>query len=882
LSFDPTDEEKLMNILKIRLKNYRGVEASEVTFTPTGVSVIQGPNEIGKSSLFEGLSLLLELPADSKDKRVKAVKPVHRDAAPEVEAELEVGQYRFRYFKRYLSQRATELTIELPRRESLTGREAHDRVEQILGESMDYDLWRALRVEQERAVGQAAVSEQRALLDALDMAAGGTADTQESDTLFEAATKEYSQYYSKTGKELVVLTQEDQRVTQIGEHIRTLEEQLRTLELDVERRTQLQVEIRKADDVRRDQSECVMGWADRERALERLEQSLTGLRAERDSALGKQELAQRRLSERSGLVEKVGQRRLSASQLAEQLASDGLGLQSARDACEAAAKALASATEELEAAHQAHRDQARHLDSVRGEGELTDLQRRHSMILEKLGRMAELEAELTANVITDEDVRKLHSETLAVEKARVRLSSVLPALRLQAFGALNVEMTGQALELAPGEVRVLPLNGGWTMTVPGLLSLELEPVPSVTACEAELARAMEQLELHCKQLGLREPAEAASRQRHRQRALDEQEQCQDAVKIWLGSWSLEQMHRRIESLKLTLDQRDSDVTRPSGNLESAQRLLDQCGQAVVEAAAKVDSARAKHQSMERRFTDMRHAVELRKQQLDSLTREVEELEKELEGERATLSGPELERRAREAQLEAQACAAKFLDAQQKLTAEEPEWIRRMAQNAKTVLENLQTSLRNLEKEQIEVDARLQQRGEMGLFEQLEDARTQHERARQSRDSLHRRAAAARLLYDSLVRHRQRVREAYVRPLQLKIEELGRHVFDASFEVELGERLEIQSRTQRGMTVPFQSLSVGAREQLGILGRAACALIAGKVPIVLDDALGWSDVHRLEAMCELLAWLGRQTQIIILTCAPERYARIGSACVRVLR
>jgi uncharacterized protein YhaN len=100
-------------------------------------------------------------------------------------------------------------------------------------------------------------------------------------------------------------------------------------------------------------------------------------------------------------------------------------------------------------------------------------------------------------------------------------------------------------------------------------------------------------------------------------------------------------------------------------------------------------------------------------------------------------------------------------------------------------------------------------------------------------------------------------------------------------VELDEDLRIASRTLQGVTVGFEQLSTGAREQLGILSRLACAMIvAGEsgAPVVFDDALGWTDPQRLTQMAAAIALAGRQCQVIVLTCTPGRFAGIGDAHV----
>ena len=130
--------------------------------------------------------------------------------------------------------------------------------------------------------------------------------------------------------------------------------------------------------------------------------------------------------------------------------------------------------------------------------------------------------------------------------------------------------------------------------------------------------------------------------------------------------------------------------------------------------------------------------------------------------------------------------------------------------------------------------------------------------------------------------RERARQQYLQPLRERIERLGRIVFGPSFAVALDSELRIESRTLAGRTVEFESLSTGAQEQIGLLTRLAVAMTVapeGGVPLVLDDALGNSDPLRLQSMGAMLAQAGRECQIIILTCSPERFRHVGGARVQ---
>ena len=70
-----------MRILSIHLRHYRGIEERRIEFPRDGVTVIEGPNETGKSSLAEALDLILDELDSTKKQRWLAVRPVDRDEA---------------------------------------------------------------------------------------------------------------------------------------------------------------------------------------------------------------------------------------------------------------------------------------------------------------------------------------------------------------------------------------------------------------------------------------------------------------------------------------------------------------------------------------------------------------------------------------------------------------------------------------------------------------------------------------------------------------------------------------------------------------------------------------------------------------------------------
>jgi hypothetical protein len=179
----------------------------------------------------------------------------------------------------------------------------------------------------------------------------------------------------------------------------------------------------------------------------------------------------------------------------------------------------------------------------------------------------------------------------------------------------------------------------------------------------------------------------------------------------------------------------------------------------------------------------------------------------------------------------------------------------------------------------EVTAQLRVYGTEGRKGQLDAAQTEREHAEAEYLRMHRRARAAQLLRSVMARHRDATRLRYVDPFRNQVERLGRIVFGDSFEVEIDSALRICSRTLAGRTVPYESLSGGAKEQMGIVARLAGAVLVARedsVPVVIDDALGFTDPDRLIKMGAVFNAVGGDGQVIVLTCSPERYAGVAGA------
>ena len=53
---------------------------------------------------------------------------------------------------------------------------------------------------------------------------------------------------------------------------------------------------------------------------------------------------------------------------------------------------------------------------------------------------------------------------------------------------------------------------------------------------------------------------------------------------------------------------------------------------------------------------------------------------------------------------------------------------------------------------------------------------------------------------------------------------------------------------------------------------------GGMPLIMDDALGYTDPERLRLMGAVLTKAAKECQIVIFTCVPDRYGNIGDAAI----
>lgn len=863
-----------MRIHRLRLANYRGVVACEVHFPLTGVTVVQGPNEVGKTSLVEALDLLLDHYDDTQKAAVRAVKPVDRDAGAEIEAELSAGPYRFTYTKRFHKDRATTLTVHEPSPLQRTGREAHDAVRAMLAETVDMALWRAQRLSQGSGVAQPDLRSQTALARALDQAAAGPTAGDREASLYERVAAEHHRYHTATGR-LNATVRDAIAAHEAACHDAGLaRKQLGEVEADVDRCTALERELvtcrrRSAEHARR-LPELERAWgevATRGQEVERLR-----LAAElADSRLA---TATSALQARHGLVaeaaagrERVGRLGAEHERSAPAAAAAARAYRRARDEVTSRQAALRAAREAATEARRAYERQRDRLD-------LELLAERAQRVAQAQRQAGDAEAELDAALVDDEVLAAVEQAQVALLAAEARLEGDHAVVHVQALGSRPVDVAGR--RVAPDAEATLPVTAPVAVTVPGVVAVRVRPGGAIATLAAARDDAAAHLTTCLARAGVDDVAGARAAHRRREEAVRARAGAHEALRRDLRDLTPEILTGKVRRLRERVgdDEVPADLDLPRRTAEDAEAAVQACAEALADAEESLSRAAAERDEARRSRTELAARVEAAQATMDAATAA-------LSAARAEADDDILDARAAAGTAQAAAARAAHADAARELDAADAQATRAALDNARAVAERHAAELRRIEGDLRETRARLEVRGEEGPADRLAEADTRVARTGFQRDRLQARAAAARLLYETMTARRDEARQAYVAPFRDKIVALGRVVFGPDLSVELDEDLAITSRTLDGVTVPFEDLSTGAREQLAVIARLACAAITsadGGVPLLLDDALGYADPGRLEALGAVFALAARDAQVVVLTCMPDRYRHIGSAHV----
>ncbi|MGC4943029.1 AAA family ATPase [Kribbella sp. DT2] len=917
-----------MRLHSLTLRNFRGVAERTVQLPAIGTTVVVGDNEVGKSSLVEAFALVFDFPDDSKSKRIADVQPVGHDVAPEVTVELTLGGRELTYTKRWLKNRSTELSVITPdgRRQTFTGREAHNEAERLFNENVDPVLWQTLMVSQGQSLILPTPADAEPLITAVTAESGTPVDGA-SMPLVSAVEHEFLRYWTPRGRPTGDFAKSAQAVTAA---------ELRSAQA-AKAMEEVVADIRRAERLALDLEDLTTRLAEHLKSVEELrvrKKETDEILLRRDSVRARAETARARLEnhtrtrlERERLLSEVERFTLAAGELAELRAEADKVAKASTDTLHAAEAALAEVVELKDDRRGDVQHAEQRVSELMDRAELDRLTGQQTELADVRTRIAAASRVLDGIKVTDALVAELEDARAKVVEARAALAAGVPDVLVRRLGAAEVSLEGTGLDahgadvprqLAEGAELSMLVSGELHIGVPEQLEVTVRAggdaaslrslVDEAVRRETDLLKRAKVRDLPAARELLRKSDTASAElqeARRTERSLtaggdpgeriallaarlgvfgDEpaEEEApkgkqQPAVENVPGQMSLFE-----EFAEDAFDFEDMVMPEPLApdDLSGAQRALEDARAELATAERLLADAEFAAAQARKAADEDRSEAQQARARAELAAERVAAATAELESARAVLADEDVDASEEKATGEVEAVLDELTAVQEQVDAAGADRVEGELADALAVAGRLQGERDTLRDSLRTTEGRLEQSGRDGLATRQDTAELELSAVRAEHENLQRRAEAARRVHETLGRHRAAAQTKYSEPLQTRIEALGRSVYGPTFRVWLDDDLAVAERELDGNRLRIESLSTGAQEQLAIITRLAISHLVSttenSVPVIFDDALGWSDKARLRDMGTLLGRAGDHGQVIILTCMPDRYEYVPKA------
>jgi len=462
-----------------------------------------------------------------------------------------------------------------------------------------------------------------------------------------------------------------------------------------------------------------------------------------------------------------------------------------------------------------------------------------------------------------------------IETARDTLALAAQAQQLGAFALTVTYQPGQegrlTLDGAPlaGGSRI-PLPEGGSLEVPGLARIELHPGDGAGRDQLDQAQRALAAALEVVQCDSIAQARAAHQARQEARIRLEEAEGQLLVLAPEGIMALMQ---RLDALPLEtppaeagapanepededLDQLEARLVVQRAEMDASAVALDQARQSEARHRLDLEGARVSHQAAQQRL---------------------ERAEAALAGQSDTAERlAELQQRQTELQQDLAAQQAQYQALQQDAPDLAPARARaaRAKSEQTATREAIQAHLRDL----AVLDSRIATTAGMAVEEELAEVRDQLSAAQNRLTAVEFEVAVLLRLDQALEQARSAAQEAHIGPVLQELQPLLRLLWpEARLGLDAGQVLPDQLM-RAGQEEAFDSLSGGTQEQIALLVRLAFArLLARKgqpAPIILDDAIVYTDDARIEKIFDALTLQADEMQILVFTCRQKSFRALG--------
>lgn len=870
-----------MKLTALRLHNVRRFAGRGIAVEGIGdgVNVLCAVNEFGKSTCFDALHALFFQPHTGTPGAVQGLRP-YSGGNPLVEADILSGQGAFRLTKQFYGGRRA-MVRDLASGRLLAQADEAERFIAGLVQGGTTGPAGLLWVRQgitgiERRAKSDEEGEKRARESVLTSVQG------EVETL--TGGRRMAQAVAQCEEELSRLVTATGRPKAGGPYAQALEERDRLIETERRLSSELR-ELREALDKRRSLRARLAELEDPEQQATRLhdltqaEATLTAARAhgealktaEVEAALARNRLDAARLSldghrrnwARFAVLrdlEADGRRERDEALARQREAGDaGLAAATAVDTAESRERQARDLMSRLEKSMRA-RDAAEHL---------AGLQQSHTKAEAGRGEVEAIQAELKALALPAAVVKQLEAMETELVGLRAVIAARVPMLRVTYQPGVSGAVGLDGVALADGEERALTRSAALEIDGVGLISLTL---PEGREGHEELARTEARRMTLLATLGVGSLAEARQRESAIRDLTGRLGLAQQRLALLApqGLAALRETIARLEAQSAGSVEVKGDPEAVRTALAAAEARVTASRQAQREAQAARDAAGATVVTAERALASVASELAGLAAMLGA-----EEGKQAQETElAATLA--EAEAVFATAHAQAEALRAGAID----LAGSEAKF-RRM----RSVVDAAAAEIASRREDAAGLNALIGARSNDAIEEVWQEAADKLAAAQKRLAGLEREVALLTRLREALEAARAEARDHYFAPVMSELRPLLGLLFEDATVTFDEETLLPRTVSRNGLEEPVGVLSGGMREQLAVLTRLAFARLLAKdgqpAPVILDDALVYSDDDRIERMFDALHRQASGQQIIVFSCRQRAFAQLGGNILRMV-
>lgn len=867
-----------MKLRSLTLENVRrfGGQRAHLEGIGDGLTVVAEANEFGKSTFFDALHALFFLRHGSMAAPAKSLQP-HAGGPVRITAEVDLPNGRFAIAKTFLQRKTAQVTRLSDGQVIARGGEADDWVEETLsamagGAGPTGLLWvrQGLTGFEPRDKDQ--VGARRDLLSSVageieEMTGGRSMDRilrRAEAALAEIATpgqgrpkgprKAVEDALSAARVELESVTRDCADLSQaLTDRARKREELARLSDADL---TARQAEALRAAEA---QEAAAQAHA---RQLETAATALEVARLEEDAARQSE-------TRHAALLDTLREATEAMSTAQDNAAKTADALRTATQEA-GAARAKAEALEVTAGALRKARDAAQAAAlSTRAAEEAARL----TKLLEQVdGHIAQArKAEAAAHAIRATPARLRSAEQTEQDLARLRaqLAAGAVTLRMEHSGTARAVMGGAPM---PDDAPV-PLAENTALDLPGLGRLHIT-VPGTEARDlaSDVARADAALQQALQACGAKTLAAARDAAARREAHLGDAAMAQRLLQTLAPDGRDALDAKRAEAVQRMdagllpptrpLEEIIPELEQAEEQLRAARHRAETLAEAQATARADASAAEAARMGARSRCDAAMQAAgpaDSRAERAQSLARALQQATgKRQEADRALNALRE--------------------------TAPDPDTARANLARARAAVDNTKARKVDLERELAGLEERIGARAERGVEERKAEL-TEEVAALDARAAAYREEVAAlSLLIDTLSATRAAARDVYFGPVQQEIRPLLQLLHGEADLQWQDEALLPDQLDRSGQSEAFETLSGGTQEQIAILTRLAFARLYARrgthIPVILDDALVYSDDDRIVQMFTALNRVAMDQQVIVFSCRQMAFAALGGTRPRV--